>query len=179
MEKKLSLLRKFKVYGHRFCYDMLVFFRLNSWTFWGEKAVDDIFSVTNAQRELAILEQVAAATDDAPFTLDFAFGADTPASVKAAYSADTASTPARTTEADWHACNGFDVRARLPEVEVPVLVVYGSADRLTVPKFQAWLAGALPRCTAVALDGPGHMLPWEAPEALARSIRSWLAQAVG
>ena len=64
MEKKLSLLRKFKVYGHRFCYDLLVFFRLNSWTFWGEKAVDDIFSVTNAQRELAILEQVLGILQD-------------------------------------------------------------------------------------------------------------------
>jgi hypothetical protein len=60
MAKRLSLRRKFKLYAHRFCLDLLLFFRLNSWTFWGERAVADVFRVTSAQRELAILEQVAA-----------------------------------------------------------------------------------------------------------------------
>ena len=45
--RKISLFRKFKVYSHRLCMDMVIFFRLNNWAFWGEKAVEEIFSVIN------------------------------------------------------------------------------------------------------------------------------------
>ena len=38
--KGLSLRRKFKVYHHRLCLDLIVFFRLNSWSFEGERAVE-------------------------------------------------------------------------------------------------------------------------------------------
>lgn len=38
-EKRVSLLRKFKVYGHRLNIDLIIFFRVNSWTFYGDKAV--------------------------------------------------------------------------------------------------------------------------------------------
>ena len=40
--------------------DMIVFFRLNNWSFWGEKAVEEIFTVTknNYQKEIKILSQI-------------------------------------------------------------------------------------------------------------------------
>lgn len=122
-----------------------------------------------------ILAAVDQATADAPFTLDFAFGPDTPAATTTAYQAMTRSTPPATTAADWHACHAFDVRDRLADISVPVLVVHGSLDRLTVPRFQAWLADQLPDCVRVELPGVGHMLPWEAPDALANTVMAWLA----
>jgi hypothetical protein len=63
-EKRLSLFRKFKIYHHRLNIDMIIFFRLNSWTFYGENAVDDIFYVTDTEREIAILSQIVAIIDD-------------------------------------------------------------------------------------------------------------------
>lgn len=57
-EKRISLLRKFKVYNHRLNIDLIVFFRLNNWTFYGEKSVEELFAVTNLEKEIAILEQI-------------------------------------------------------------------------------------------------------------------------
>lgn len=121
----------------------------------------------------AILEAVAAATAGAPFPLDFAFGADTPAATLAAYTADLARTPPAAALADWRACDDFDRRDQLARLTLPVLVVHGTADVLTVPRFQERLASSLPAAERVALDGIGHMLPWEAPAALARAVRGW------
>lgn len=39
MEKKSSLLRKFKIYNHRLNIDLIIFLRLKHWTFYGEKSV--------------------------------------------------------------------------------------------------------------------------------------------
>lgn len=64
MDKKLSLMRKFKIYSHRLNIDMIVFFRLNSWVFYGEKAVEEIFSVVNIPKELAILQQILSILSD-------------------------------------------------------------------------------------------------------------------
>jgi hypothetical protein len=61
MAKKLSLLRKFKVQHHIFNLDAVLFFRLNSWAFFHEAAVEEIFTVAPAAfpKELAILRQIA------------------------------------------------------------------------------------------------------------------------
>jgi pimeloyl-ACP methyl ester carboxylesterase len=119
-----------------------------------------------------ILEAVAGATAEAPLRLDFAFGDDTPPAVVDRYHAAAAATPPAAAVADWHACDGFDLRAQLAPPGCPVLVVHGEADRLTPPKHQAGLAAAL-AADRVTLGGVGHMLPWEAPGALARAVAGW------
>ena len=121
-----------------------------------------------------ILEAVAASASGVPFVLDFAFGPGTTRAVMDRYSQDAASTPPAACLADWQACDAFDVRARLGEVRVPVLVVHGDQDALTPGRFQARLAEALPGSTRVELAGVGHMLPWEAPEALAQAVLGWI-----
>jgi hypothetical protein len=60
MEKKLSLLRKFKLYNHRFNMDLVLYFRLISWHFYGEQSVEDIFTVSNFQKEIVVLEKIRA-----------------------------------------------------------------------------------------------------------------------
>jgi pimeloyl-ACP methyl ester carboxylesterase len=113
-----------------------------------------------------ILEAVRQSTAEAPHRLDAAFGPGTSRGVVDAYAAATASVPPATALTDWLACDAFDVRDRLSEVQVPTVVVYGSEDFLTVPKHQVRLAEAL-NAERVELDGIGHMLPWEAPDRLA------------
>lgn len=121
----------------------------------------------------AILEAVANSSPDSPYRLDAAFGAGTPPEIIHAYANAASTTPPGTALADWRACDAFDVRTRLGEVRCPTLVVYGSADPLTRPKYQVQLADALPRAQRVELEGVGHMLPWEAPGALVDAVRAW------
>lgn len=123
----------------------------------------------------AILEAVAAATPSAPFRLDFAFGPDADLAVVAAYHAAAAPVPPATALADWRACDAFDRRERLGELALPVLVVHGDADRLTPPRFQEWLEQAIPGTSRAVVPGAGHMLPWEAPEALVAAVDRWWA----
>lgn len=58
VEKKISFERKFKLYNHRLNIDLIIFFRLSNWQFYGEKAVEEIFSVLDIQKEIVILDQI-------------------------------------------------------------------------------------------------------------------------
>jgi pimeloyl-ACP methyl ester carboxylesterase len=62
------------------------------------------------------------------------------------------------------------IARRVPGTDVAAVVVIGEADRVVPPRSQDDLAARLPRATAVRLAGRGHLLPREAPDALARSI---------
>jgi pimeloyl-ACP methyl ester carboxylesterase len=138
--------------------------------------VEGLVLVSSAARlrvHPAILDAVRASTMASPYRLDAAFGPGTPAAVIDGYAERSARTPPVSALADWRACDGFDVRARLGEVAVPTLVVHGSEDVLTPPRFQAMLEEALPHATRVVVEGRGHMLPWEDPAAVAAAVRAW------
>jgi pimeloyl-ACP methyl ester carboxylesterase len=51
----------------------------------------------------------------------------------------------------------FDARDRLDEIRVPVLVVGGEHDRLTLPEASVYLAEHLPKAELHILEGSGHM----------------------
>lgn len=53
---------------------------------------------------------------------------------------------------------------------VPAQVLVGSRDRLTPPKLAQRIAAGLPQAELQTLDGPGHMLQWEAPDRVAKAI---------
>ncbi len=76
---------------------------------------------------------------------------------------------------DYLACNGFDVRSRLPEIAAKTLVVCGESDRMTPPKFSHYLNASIPDSRAFFIRGAGHMVPLERPEALASLIQPFLA----
>ncbi len=61
----------------------------------------------------------------------------------------------------------------LSAIRVPALVVGGTADVLTPPKYQRYLAEQLPRAQLELVEGAGHMLPFEVPHELARRVRAW------
>ncbi len=63
-----------------------------------------------------------------------------------------------------------DVREDLGAVEVPTMVVVGSADRLTPPAHARLVAEAIPGADLHVLDGVGHQVMQEDPDALARLI---------
>ncbi len=75
---------------------------------------------------------------------------------------------------DFLACDRFDVRERLDEIQVPALVLCGSQDRMTPPPLSQYLADHLPHSRYHTVDGVGHMLPLEAPQEVAQYLAHFL-----
>lgn len=76
---------------------------------------------------------------------------------------------------DYAACDAFDEMARVASVRAPARLVVGAEDRLTPPKFAAFLREALPGDGLAVVPGAGHMVVWEAPGAVAREGELLLA----
>jgi pimeloyl-ACP methyl ester carboxylesterase len=82
-----------------------------------------------------------------------------------------AATPASVWTALLRDVVGFDVRARLHEVEAPALVMVGTHDLLTPPASARVLVRGLPRARPlVAFPGAGHMLMLERREGVDEAI---------
>jgi pimeloyl-ACP methyl ester carboxylesterase len=69
----------------------------------------------------------------------------------------------------------YDVRASLPGVTVPVLVITGRDDRITRPEESEEIAALLPNATLRILEDTGHFPFAERPDAYLGAIRDWLA----
>lgn len=65
-----------------------------------------------------------------------------------------------------------DSRPALPQVAVPTLV--GAGDQLTPPDLAAEIAGLVPGAHLHVVEGAGHLLPMERPDAATRLMREWL-----
>jgi 3-oxoadipate enol-lactonase len=69
-----------------------------------------------------------------------------------------------------------DSRPILPEIDVPTVVIVGSADALTPPPMSESMAAAIPEAELVVLEGAGHLSNLEAPDAFTAALRSLLAR---
>lgn len=76
--------------------------------------------------------------------------------------------------ADLAACAQFDIRAELGQISLPALVIGGTADRIAPLALSEALAEGLPGGELIAVEGGGHMLTLEQPEAVAGAILRWL-----
>ncbi|KAB2904490.1 MAG: alpha/beta hydrolase [Anaerolineae bacterium] len=81
--------------------------------------------------------------------------------------------PAETIHADYSACNQFDLRDRLPEIQVPALVIGGTADKMTPLAYSELLAERLPRATLKIVEGGGHWMMLEHPSVVAGYVAEW------
>jgi pimeloyl-ACP methyl ester carboxylesterase len=63
---------------------------------------------------------------------------------------------------------------RLYRLTAPTLVLWGAADRLIVPAYAERWKALIPSARVQLIDGAGHMLPWEQPEAFARAVSDFL-----
>ena len=67
-----------------------------------------------------------------------------------------------------------DVMAALPRIRVPALVIQGELDVVVPMEGVQRAAAEIPDAKLVVLEGIGHIVPTEAPEALVEQIRSFL-----
>ncbi|MCM2289686.1 MAG: alpha/beta hydrolase [Sulfuritalea sp.] len=77
---------------------------------------------------------------------------------------------------DLAACNAYTHgMAAAAELSCPALIVSGSRDMMTHPKAAAKLAAAIKDVRSVSLDGAGHALMAEQPDAVLDALRAFIA----
>ncbi|MFH1153318.1 MAG: alpha/beta hydrolase [Pseudomonadota bacterium] len=75
---------------------------------------------------------------------------------------------------DFMACDRFDVMNALGSITVPVLVISGSDDAITPPRFGSFLASAISNAVHVTLKTTGHLSPIEKPDDVNRAITQFM-----
>jgi len=68
------------------------------------------------------------------------------------------------------AMHSMDLRAGIGGIEMPTTVMVGSRDRLTPPARAHQIVASVPGARLITLEGRGHMLPLEDPDAVADEI---------
>lgn len=110
---------------------------------------------------------------------DRSFGPDAPPQLRQKSLALLRALDPRVIRADFEAARGFDVRDRLGGMLVPALVIAGSEDRMIAPSQAEFLAAHLPRAELVWVEGAGHMVMLEQPQAVNQTIRTFLERLAG
>jgi pimeloyl-ACP methyl ester carboxylesterase len=77
---------------------------------------------------------------------------------------------------DYQACNAFDVRQQLDRIRVPTLIVGGRADRMTPFRYSTYLHEQILDSKLAAIDGGGHKMLLEQPQAVAAVVQQWLVE---
>lgn len=103
------------------------------------------------------------------------FAPDAPAERQAKSLRQILSTGSAVTAGDYAACDAFNVIGRLGEIQAPTLVVCGTADRMTPPKYSEFLASQIPHAELMLIQGAGHMLMLEKPDELNALLREWIS----
>jgi len=64
--------------------------------------------------------------------------------------------------------------APFPKLSMPVLIVWGLEDKALLPCLLEGLEALIDDLTIVRIEGAGHFVPWEAPDAVTRAMADWL-----
>jgi pimeloyl-ACP methyl ester carboxylesterase len=105
----------------------------------------------------------------------FSFGAGASPELLRAHADGVAAAGPGILHGDFTACDAFDVMERLGAISGPVRIVVGAEDRLTPPKYAAFLRANLPGDGLLVVPGAGHMVTWEAPAAVTEEAALLLA----
>lgn len=77
---------------------------------------------------------------------------------------------------DYLACNRYDLRPVVGEIDKPALLIAGRHDSMVPLRFSESLAAGLPNADLRVLDRAGHFMIVEQPEAVVQLMESFLAQ---
>ncbi|MFC4768998.1 alpha/beta fold hydrolase [Effusibacillus consociatus] len=76
---------------------------------------------------------------------------------------------------DFMACNQFDRRDDISNIQIPVLLVAGEEDQVTPPFYSVFMHEQIPN-SKIEFAKAGHYLPLEQPNLLAAAIHSFLQE---
>lgn len=74
------------------------------------------------------------------------------------------------------AIGAFDVRDRLGEIDVPLLVISGELDPATTPEAGAFIAERVPGARQVVIPGASHLAVAEDPRAVSSALLDFFAE---
>jgi pimeloyl-ACP methyl ester carboxylesterase len=83
--------------------------------------------------------------------------------------------PPEVTKGDFTACDNFDVMERVGEIEVPVLILAASDDKMTPLKYASYMDEQIGNSSMVVIEDAGHLSPMEKPEEVARAIAEFVS----
>lgn len=76
--------------------------------------------------------------------------------------------------ADFKACDAFDVRDEMQEIQQPAMVICGEDDQMTPVRYSQFLVDKLPVARLEIIPHAGHMVMLEQPEIVAELIKNFL-----
>lgn len=125
----------------------------------------------------AILSGILADFDAAmDLICEWAYGPSAPEGLMRQGRRQMRQTPREVLHGDFVACDAFDVMADLERIGCPTLVICGTQDKLTPPKYSAYLRDHIPGAELVLVEGTGHMIMLERPEKVSRAIKGFISR---
>lgn len=80
----------------------------------------------------------------------------------------------KTTLLDYQACDTFDIRDELASLQIPTLVLVGSDDKMTPPKYSTYLNERISGSTLAVIPNAGHLAMAERPVEINDRIAAFL-----
>ncbi|SRR6266496_4673513 len=77
---------------------------------------------------------------------------------------------------DFAACDNFDYMDRVQEIQLPVLIICGTEDRLTPVKYSQYLHDKIVGSTLRIIPDSGHFVMREQTEAANQAIEEWMVE---
>ncbi|TET44248.1 MAG: alpha/beta hydrolase [Dehalococcoidia bacterium] len=75
---------------------------------------------------------------------------------------------------DMLCCDEFDIMDKVDQIEVPTLILCGSEDEMTPPKYSSYLAARIKGSDLTVIDGGAHFVFVEKPEAVNQAIEQFV-----
>ncbi len=106
--------------------------------------------------------------------IDLAFSRQASSALKKEDFDETMKCSAEVIYKDFNACDSFDIMDSVSSLQVPALIVCGTDDSLTPPKYSHYLNHAIQDSRLVLIEDAGHMVMMEKPEQVNRAIEEFI-----
>ncbi len=110
----------------------------------------------------------------ADFVVQTSWGSEAPAALADLGKKSMLQIESATLHGDFLACDSFDVRQELREINIPTLVISGSEDKMTPLRFGQYLAEHLVNARLIVIEGAGHFAMLQSPGEVADAISQFL-----
>jgi pimeloyl-ACP methyl ester carboxylesterase len=122
---------------------------------------------------------IAQATTDFPAVVAFLsrhfWSKEAPPELIAASRRQLAQTAPEVLRGDFLACDRFDRREEVAQIDMPALVIASHGDRMMPYRYGEYLAQTIPQAELLSLEGAGHMMMLEQAEQVAGAVGDFVA----
>jgi pimeloyl-ACP methyl ester carboxylesterase len=105
---------------------------------------------------------------------EYSFSPDAPKDLLRLSNENMLKTNPQTLLGDFLACDSFDVMDRAASIRLPTLILCGTLDVMTQPKFSKFLAEQISGARLHLIEKAGHMSALEQPEVVAGLLKDFL-----